>query len=81
MNTAFALSLVWLPVSGVASWWMRRPRGSTGIPRKVELRCPRALIATATALCFLLPIFGASVLLLLGFERLLVHRGKMNPAG
>jgi uncharacterized iron-regulated membrane protein len=76
MNTAFALSLVWLSVSGVASWWMRRPRGSLGVPRKVALRWPRALIATATVMCLLLPIFGASVLLLLGLERLWVQRGK-----
>ncbi|HQS17065.1 PepSY domain-containing protein [Reyranella sp.] len=76
MNTAFALSLIWLTVTGVASWWMRRPRRSLGVPRKMELRWPRALIATAAAMCLLLPIFGASVLLLLGLERLLVRRGK-----
>jgi len=46
------------------------------IPRKVALRWPRALIATAAVMCLLLPIFGASVLLLLGLERLWVQRGK-----
>lgn len=76
MNTAFALSLVWLTVTGVASWWMRRPRGGLGIPRKMALRWPQAMTVTATVMCLLLPIFGASVLLLLGLERLWVQRGK-----
>ena len=76
MNTAFALSLVWLTITGVASWWMRRPRGGLGIPRKTELRWPRGLVATATVMCLILPIFGASVLLLIGLERLFVHRGR-----
>lgn len=70
MNTAFALSLVWLTVTGVASWWLRRPKAQLGVPRKVELRWPRALVVTAAVMCVLFPIFGASVLLALGLERL-----------
>lgn len=74
MNTAFALSLVWLTVTGVASWWIRRPRRSLGIPRKVELGRPRTLVAIGAGMCVLFPIFGASVLLILGLERLLAPR-------
>lgn len=76
MNTAFALSLVWLTVTGVASWWIRRPKRSLGIPPKVERPWPRALVATAAAMCVLFPIFGASVLLMLGLERLTASRLK-----
>lgn len=76
MNTAFAMSLVWLTVTGVASWWIRRPQRSLGIPRKVDLRWPRSLIAAAVAMCLLLPIFGASVLLILGIERLANRRNR-----
>jgi uncharacterized iron-regulated membrane protein len=78
MNTAFALSLVWLTVTGIASWWIRRPQRSLGVPRKVELRWPRALVVTAATMCVVLPIFGASVLLLLATERLL--RRNRAPA-
>ena len=74
MNTAFALSLVWLTVTGVGSWWLRRPKAKLGIPHKVELRWPRALVVTAAVMCVLFPIFGASVLLALGLERLNSHR-------
>jgi uncharacterized iron-regulated membrane protein len=76
MNTAFAASLVWLTVTGVASWWLRRPKASLGVPRKVELRWPRALVATAAAMCVLFPIFGASVLLVLAVERLAGSRWR-----
>jgi uncharacterized iron-regulated membrane protein len=76
MNTAFALSLVWLTVTGVASWWIRRPRHGLGIPHKVELRWPRSLVATASVMCLLLPIFGASVLLVLSLERLIASRSR-----
>lgn len=79
LNTAFALSLVWLTISGVASWWLRRPSRSLGIPRKVELRWPRGMIVAATVMCVLMPIFGASVLLLAGLEKLFARRRPIPP--
>jgi uncharacterized iron-regulated membrane protein len=79
LNTAFALSLVWLTISGVASWWLRRPSRSLGIPRKIELRWPRGMIVAATAMCVLMPIFGASVLLLAGLEKLFARRRPISP--
>ena len=42
LNTAFALSLVWLTVTGTASWLMRRPGRGWGVPPKVHLRWPRS---------------------------------------
>ncbi len=74
MNTAFALTLVWLTVTGIASWWIRAPKRRLGVPPKVHLRWPRPMLVLAGFMCLLLPIFGASVLLLLGAERLLRHR-------
>lgn len=74
LNTAFALSLVWLTVTGIASWWLRTPARSWGVPPKVRLPWPRPLLVMAAILCVALPIFGASVLLLLGIERLLQGR-------
>lgn len=74
LNTAFALSLVWLTVTGIASWWMRRPARSWGVPPKARLRLPRPMLIIAAILCVALPIFGASVLFLAGLERLLGYR-------
>lgn len=73
LNTAFVLSLLWLTITGVASWWLRKPLRGLGIPPKVSMRWPRSLIVSAAAMCALLPIFGLSVLIVLGIDRLL-HR-------
>jgi uncharacterized iron-regulated membrane protein len=70
LNTAFALSLVWLSVTGVASWWIRRPKQTLGIPPKMLVRCPWPLVAIVATMCLLLPIFGASVLTVAGIEKL-----------
>lgn len=74
LNTAFAASLLWLTVTGIISWWIRRPARRLGAPPKVRLRWPRPVLVTAGVMCLVLPIFGASVLLLLGIEQLLQRR-------
>ncbi len=65
--------LMTLPVTGVWMWWERRPTGRLGLPRRVEARRPRWLVATITATSILLPALGLSVLVLLAAE-LLVSR-------
>jgi uncharacterized iron-regulated membrane protein len=62
LNTAFALSLVWLSTTGVASWWIRRPKRKSSIPPKVRAPWPRALFVMVAAMCVLMPIFAMSVL-------------------
>jgi uncharacterized iron-regulated membrane protein len=70
INTAFALSLIWLSTTGLASWWIRRPSGRLGVPpkRPVAWRWPAKV--AAFAVCLMLPIFGASVVALIGVDRL-----------
>ena len=63
LNTALAGALIWLSVTGVTSWWMRRPKGRSGIPPKRGLSWSLPVVSIGIALCFLLPIFGASVAL------------------
>jgi uncharacterized iron-regulated membrane protein len=58
------------PVTGVWMWWQRRPRGRLGLPRRVDARRPRWLVATVTATSILLPALGLSVMLLLVGEQL-----------
>lgn len=76
-NTAVSVALVWMSLTGLVSWWLRRPRG-TGLaaPTAVDVRWPRALIAGAVLLCLLLPLLGASVLVLLMLDPLLSVAGR-----
>lgn len=77
LNTAFVLSLLWLTVTGVVSWWIRKPPRGLGIPPKVSMPWPRSLIVSSAIMCALLPIFGLSVLIVLGIDRLLAKRWRL----
>jgi uncharacterized iron-regulated membrane protein len=70
LNTAFALSLVWLSITGVASWWIRRPKRRSSIPPKARAVWPRPLIVAMAIMCGLMPIFAASVLAVATVDRL-----------
>ncbi len=68
--------LMTLPVTGVWMWWERRPRGRLGLPRRVDVRRPRWLVATVTATSLLLPALGLSVVVLLVGEQLAARLRK-----
>lgn len=73
--TLGALMLMTLSVSGAISWWRRRPSGRLGAP--LPLSRPRfggVLIATIVALGVAMPLFGASLLVVLAVERGLKRR-------
>ncbi len=70
LNTAFAFSLIWLVVTGIASWWIRRPKRRLGAPPATNVRWPHGLVAGAVAMAVALPIFGLSVILIAGADRL-----------
>jgi uncharacterized iron-regulated membrane protein len=62
---AACLVLVTSPVTGVWMWWLRRPPGRLGLPRRVDARRPRWLIVAVTVTSILLPALGISVVLVL----------------
>jgi len=64
LNTAFAGSLIWLCITGVLSWWNRRPAGRVSAPPKVGARVPGAVATMVVVACVLMPLFGASVLVI-----------------
>lgn len=64
LNTIVAAALVWMSLTGLLSWWLRRPRGRLGAPLRTEIRLPPAALAVGAVLCLLLPLLGASVLIL-----------------
>lgn len=63
-NSLVSLALVWMSITGFLSWWWRRPKGKLGAPLRAEIRLPRWALATGATLCVLMPLLGASVLLL-----------------
>jgi len=68
------LVLAALPVTGLWMWWQRRPRGRLGLPRRPALRLPWWVVGCVLALAAVLPLFGASVVVVLAGEWL-VRRG------
>ena len=61
-----ALGLLTLCVSAIVMWWRRRPSGSLGVPapRVPEFRIGPFLMAGIVVVAVLLPVLGASVMLL-----------------
>jgi uncharacterized iron-regulated membrane protein len=76
LNTALALSLIWLVITGATSWWVRRPKGRTGVPPKRSVPWSMPLVSTIVALCVLLPIFGGSVLVVAAIGKLASVRAQ-----
>ncbi|MGF1450832.1 MAG: PepSY-associated TM helix domain-containing protein [Opitutales bacterium] len=65
LATLICLLLVFLVVSGVVMWWIRRPKGKSGIPRRQREHLPKSVIAVNVVLAILFPVIGLSLLLML----------------
>ena len=75
VNLLTAAGLILLTVSSVVLWWRRRPAGMLGAPPSPRgARASLAIIALVVALGLLLPLFGASLLLVLLAERAVLRR-------
>lgn len=69
-----ALGLNLLCVSGVVMWWRRRDRSTLGAPRALKpARFSWRLLGVVLLLAVYLPLFGASLLLVLVTERLILR--------
>ena len=62
LNTLLAVSLIWLSATGVASWWIRRPKGQFGVPPARDVRWSNGMVIPLCVMSLLLPIFGLSVI-------------------
>ena len=71
LNTAFAMALIWLSVTGLISWWTRRPGRGLAAPPKARVALPRGVLAIAAVICVALPLLGASVVCIAALERTL----------
>ncbi|HET9639338.1 MAG TPA: PepSY domain-containing protein [Allosphingosinicella sp.] len=74
-----ALALVAISLLGVLMWLRRRPQGGLGAPPVSGVRLRWAIGALVLA-GVLLPLFGASLLILLCVDRLLAGRRRLSPA-
>jgi len=70
-----ASGLLLLCVSGVVMWWRRRASGVLGAPKiRLNPRVSLGLIALVVAFAVYLPLFGASLILVLLIEKLILRR-------
>ncbi len=70
-----ATGLVLLSVSGIVLWWRRRDRGVLGAPVQGSMPCMSfGLLVIVLGLGIYLPMFGASLILVLLVERLVLRR-------
>ena len=75
VGTLTALLLIVLAISGAVLWWRRRPAGLVHAPWPP--RGPRfgvGLVATIVLLGLAMPLFGATLLMVLAADRLIVRR-------
>ncbi len=75
-STAFCLGVIFLCVSGPLMWWKRRPKdGGLAAPRgRMPLRATPALAVVVVLLGIFLPLFGASLLVVLLLDRFVIRR-------
>ena len=69
-NTAVAAALIWMTVTGLTSWWKRRPKGSFGVPAKSNAAWPRTLVVATVCASAIFPLLGMSVAALWLFDAL-----------
>ena len=69
LNTVFALSLVWLSITGLLAWWRRKPADALGVPVRPASPWPRWLKICAIAVGTLLPLLALSAVIIWLAER------------
>ena len=77
LSTLLCVGVITMCVTGPLMWWRRRPRGSSGLaaPRgRLPLRGTPALIVGLVALGLFLPLFGASLVVVLLLDQLVLRR-------
>lgn len=77
LSAAMCLGILFLCVSGPIVWWRRRPRGAgrLGAPRgRLPLAATPALVVGLVVLGVLLPLFGASLVVVLLLDQLVLRR-------
>lgn len=77
LGLATVAGLIAVTTSAAVMWWRRRPEGSLGAPRASGPAAPALPVAAAVLLLAVaMPLFGATVVLVLAFECAVLRRWK-----
>lgn len=76
VNTAFALALAWLCVTGTMAWWRRKPARALGVPPPSQRPWPWWLRVLALAGFLVLPLLALSAALLWLAETAWAHLAR-----
>ncbi|KJV36976.1 PepSY-associated TM helix domain-containing protein [Luteibacter yeojuensis] len=75
LGVVSALGLLTMAVSSVVLWWRRRPAGTLGAPAAhAKARSPVVVVALVCVLGVLLPLLGATLVLVVVVERIVLRR-------
>lgn len=80
LNTVFCLAIIFLSLSGLVMWWMRRPAGAARLaapPRPDLVPLTKGVVLIALLLSMAFPMLGISLLLVLLFDLLVL--GAVPP--
>jgi uncharacterized iron-regulated membrane protein len=77
LNTAYCLTVIFLVLSGIVMWWLRRPAGVLGAPRYPrDYHIPRAILCIAVAVSLAFPLTGIAIVTFALIDFLLPKRFK-----
>jgi len=81
VSLSTALGLIAVCTSAIVMWWRRRPVGVLGAPRIMPGAAPSAaIVGVIVGFGLLLPLLGASLIIVLLFERLILARMPASGA-
>lgn len=78
LNLLVCCSLIGMICAGLVMWWKRRPPGSLGAPRKSSAHIGKGLVVLIVIMGVLMPLMGASILLILCGEWLVACMRRRN---
>lgn len=79
LNFIFTLSVLFISISGVVMWWMRRPAGQLGSPRYMrDFRIPAAVLGIGAVVGVLFPLGGLAILCFAAIDYLLPVSWKQS---
>jgi uncharacterized iron-regulated membrane protein len=77
LNTVYCLTVMFMIVSGMVMWWMRRPAGGLGAPRYPrDYRIPRTILGIAVVVSLAFPLTGIALVVFALIDFLLPKRFK-----
>jgi len=77
LNTVYCLTVIFMVVSGIVMWWLRRPQAALGAPRYPrDYRIPRGILVIAIAVSLAFPLTGIAIVVFALIDFLLPKRFK-----